>query len=268
MKKKITACVVTLTALWAGYFFFYAKKDQISSTIKPTSAVKTEPANTQKPTGTSDPFQLIRDGKTVVQALDEAIALRGKADPKVYSLFKSAWLLCKGEYDPKGVLSSKNPDPTRLWAIDRLSKTCEGFNPSMYKFERKDMFDSSLYRKDPEQAISLANQHIRSSVEQQEIYESGVMLLESGKFPLESALPSYRDYGTSDLIMPWVRATSMLSCSESGGCDAYALQTLSYCANHGCSVNSDLNTAYQRNLNPREYNATVAFHRWLQARRK
>jgi hypothetical protein len=280
MSKKLLAVVIILIATISGYFYFANRGNpdlkerpvipSVSGSSERKTSANSDRLEAEKVTviaDINDPYRLLKSGKTVAQALDESM-ISGDNSSRAYSLLNTAWVFCRGDYDPVASLSDKKVDKTRLWAIDRLSKLCEGFEPSKYKFDVRPSFNPTLYKKDPERAVVLANQAIKSGIETQEIFDAAMMLIENDRIPMNTFLPNEQDYGRADLTMPLVNATSMLACTEADSCDGYALQTLNYCMVHGCVEGSNLHSAYQRNLSPRDYEMTMAIFRWLQAQRR
>lgn len=211
------------------------------------------------------------EGKTSLnQAITEALAEKGNANPQLAQVVSYAAAACNSEPDPRDVTSAAVADPTRDWAIKKLLELCRGFDRSRFPLAAPPVEDASfvMTRSGEDAAVQAALQAIATSVRSHTLVQAGIVLFETGKFPYADALPNaMQSYGLADLDFAWILAVRYVLCHEQGPCGPDSLQVLVYCRKQGCAPGSGLAEAYQRNLSPHMYRAVMALSGWLAKQR-
>jgi hypothetical protein len=211
-------------------------------------------------------YAMLNKGASMKSTLDQIAGPDGKIrSPELATLIQTTDAACSDvRTNEAHYLEDTSKDPSRSWATTRLLEICHEFNASKYTFDfPKDGLTRVVHEQSAERSVQASLEAIRRESDPSELYTAGQILLEKDKGKLLASLTNAAEYGDLEVMKAWALATTMLTCSEAGGCGPNSVQTAAFCANTGCRPGSDFSQAIRQRLPENEYRAVNAFYSWM-----
>jgi len=207
--------------------------------------------------------------------LADAIALQrnahGESNALLYAEMDAA-IGCPGDPDPASAVAADYPnanDPSRMWAISRWLEQCKNLDKLPKSDARINFLAPSKVAKDKgiDAGLDAAFRVIQTSDEPPELFDAGQTIIENGGLP--EAVLSQLDpsLGPSDYVQDWIRAVTLWSCDQGGGCGTNNFITVNFCRNAGCAPGSNFRDGLQATLSARDIQAINSFYSWIASTR-
>lgn len=246
-----------------------------ASRVAPSSGANVAVASDTDVAGSSV-AAILAQSRSLAAGLDRAIAVFGAKDPDVMSAVFLAIANCsrltetENLSDPQSGLTGEWKDPRRTWAMAELAKACEDLDIARLssQIDRSQVEDplAALLKGGPKAQLKSARSVIARSRDSFALGNAGrAMILDDEQFVHDVFAgdpPVGRDYLAAD----WIYASSLATCSTQLGCGPGSVSTLAFCMEEGCERGVGLQQAMAASLPPREFQAVMSFHDWIQRR--
>lgn len=197
----------------------------------------------------------------LTELIADQIARTGAASPEVADLVSVSQGACTA-YSEK----TKNGMKGVGWANDYLASACKGFDASKYKGLKDPApdFQSISIERGQDAVAEAALNYLKRPDSTLAALQAGLVLKESGKFPVQSSL------GLSDEQFGRALAAANAStmCPGQNGCVVANLLAASTCAESSCPVGTTYESAMRRNLSPVELEVSTEMIEWLNSIKK
>jgi hypothetical protein len=217
------------------------------------------------------PLSKLLETENLFSKFLEAQSKLHKSDPQLVSLYMQIRNACEENEASRAKRSAFFiADKSREWATIELDKSCASFDFSKITVDeapKSDLIDMTLTRS-PDISISMAKESLSSANNAVDLILAGEILLSNNALPLDSILGEKNISGYPELSKAWQRAALLRECQLLDSCGPKSFTTITFCSINGCRQGQSLQDAMMHSLSPREYQATIAFNRWIVASSK
>ena len=274
-KKKAFAATLAVVVALLGYFYWTSKDTPFST--DPTGPSPTDPlaGAASSVSGPALPAIESKARSSIVALLDSGMSIQESVaagsggrevnDPYAASLLIKASVACGESMDATNTLEGPRVDASRLWARERLTELCYGFDETKFNVSASAIdFGTMAKRQGEAVAVEEARRTLRSGAGYFDMYGAGQLLMETGHFPLqEVAGAAGPEPGMPELMQAWAHAVTLDQCERYGGCGPKSFEVAAFCLSMGCKEGVTFVEALRARLPAEDFRRVQAFQRWI-----
>lgn len=220
----------------------------------------------------SELLRLFNETGTAQDLLRKGFQDGGADSSAVQEFLYQASLICSPTQLIKLQAGPFANDAARHWAIEGLVSACADFDPKEFtvagKTVKVDTTPADFLQKFGDKAaIDAAIEVVGENKDFLSLADAGRILALTEGFP-PHVMQSIKPLGLDDRLNAWTNAANLYNCQLGGGCGANSLRTLSLCSNIGCRPSSDMRSALQQSVPPRQWAAILAYLQWIESMRR